>query len=427
MEHVSPAIVDRIVQELSASGSPRTSGALARDHLGLGLLDEAVADRLLAPVLGSDPRLKRTPAGWTVGTPARGPREGRLGPNVPHLVIAAPRAAAGAHRGIAVGRGEPEYVVALGGAEEVAAYERASGKRLGLPVVRLTTVVRRLRGYRGPADPVRIAEVLGLPHVQGEGLEGWTAVIASCWEHLATELADEGVRDLDALGHRVEERLEAASFEGKEISPEQLANLPEEPGIYVFRDRRGHPLYVGQSGNLRERVASYFVGPPRDDKDRALRARGHSLGVRTTDTGLDAWIAEMRAIRRLRPAMNTRRRVPEGRGRDGWLLVPDPARPGRAALFGLWDGLLADRGVVPREEGRRLVAIERVLSGEGKLAGRAAAAEAGRLVDSWSRKHPAHPFLQLGVDGSREAIARTVLARMKDLDECVVSSKRRGE
>jgi hypothetical protein len=417
MGQVSPAIVDRIVQELSASGSPRTSGALARDHLGLGLLDETVADRLLDPVLGSDPRLQRTAAGWRAVSPSREPGAGRLGPDVSHLVIAAPRAAAGGHHAISVGPGPAEYVVALGGAEEVCAYERASGDRLGLPVVRLATVVRRLRGYRGAADPVRIAEVLGLPHVQGEGLEGWTAVVASCWEHLATELREEGLRDLDALERRVEERLEAASFEGKEISPEQLANLPEGPGIYVFRDSRGMALYVGQSGNLRERVASYFDGPPRDDKDRTLRERAHALEARTTDTGLDAWIEEMRAIRRLDPVMNTRRRVPEGRGRDGWLLVPDPARPGRAVLFGLWDGLLADRGVVPRAAGRRPTVIERVLRGEGKLARHGAAAEAGRLVDSWSRTHPSHPFLQLGVDGSREAIARTLLARLRDMED----------
>lgn len=38
----------------------------------------------------------------------------------------------------------------------------------------------------------------------------------------------------------------------------KLALLPAAPGVYVFRDRAGAPLYVGKAANLRNRVRSYF-------------------------------------------------------------------------------------------------------------------------------------------------------------------------
>ena len=38
----------------------------------------------------------------------------------------------------------------------------------------------------------------------------------------------------------------------------KLKNLPTKPGVYLFRDERGEPLYVGKAKSLRPRVRSYF-------------------------------------------------------------------------------------------------------------------------------------------------------------------------
>lgn len=417
MAGISPAIVERIVERLRVEGAPRSSGSLAREHLGLGLIDEAVADRLLGPLLDADPRLERTAAGWRARNPGGSADVGgapRL--RAPHLVVSAPRFAEGLHHAVrAGGSGPPEYAVALGGAEECDAFAQVSGRRLGVPCVNLATVTRRMRGYRGRSDAVRIAEVLGVPHVQGEGLEGWTAVVAAIWEHLAGELEAEGIQDLEALDRLLSARAEPASFSGKRISPAQLQDLPEQPGVYVFRDASGRALYVGQSGNLACRVTSYFSGPPRDAKDRELRQRADSLEVRPTDTGLDAWIAELRTIRRLRPPLNTRRGVTPSATADGWLLVPDPVRPGRSVVFAIRDGALAGRGVIPAAMGRRPAAIERVVRGSGRRAGAKDAATAAALAESWRRAHPGHPFLQLGIDGSLDDVSRALLARTREL------------
>ncbi|MFH1736791.1 MAG: GIY-YIG nuclease family protein, partial [Actinomycetota bacterium] len=39
---------------------------------------------------------------------------------------------------------------------------------------------------------------------------------------------------------------------------EEIRNLPQLPGCYLFKDKAGRILYVGKARALRKRVASYF-------------------------------------------------------------------------------------------------------------------------------------------------------------------------
>src|SRR5437016_8058425 len=51
---------------------------------------------------------------------------------------------------------------------------------------------------------------------------------------------------------------------GRRVPPAQrpdLSKLPDDPGVYVFRDDAGRPLYAGQSASLRTRARAHFCPP----------------------------------------------------------------------------------------------------------------------------------------------------------------------
>ena len=39
---------------------------------------------------------------------------------------------------------------------------------------------------------------------------------------------------------------------------EQIARLPEQPGVYLWGNRAGNTIYVGKARSLRDRVRSYL-------------------------------------------------------------------------------------------------------------------------------------------------------------------------
>lgn len=88
---------------------------------------------------------------------------------------------------------------------------------------------------------------------------------------------------------------------------EQVAALPEHPGVYYFHDRRGRVIYVGKARSLRDRVQSYFrhnIG--HTEKVKSLVKMIHSLDYTETETELSALLLEAREIRRLQPHFNSK-------------------------------------------------------------------------------------------------------------------------
>ena len=55
---------------------------------------------------------------------------------------------------------------------------------------------------------------------------------------------------------------------------ERAEELPARPGVYLFKDSAGRPIYVGKAKSLRHCVRSYFQDSrPSDEKrDRLLDA-----------------------------------------------------------------------------------------------------------------------------------------------------------
>jgi len=83
--------------------------------------------------------------------------------------------------------------------------------------------------------------------------------------------------------------------------------LPQRAGVYIMRDRRGAPLYVGKARNIRRRVRSYF-GPQGRHSPLVARALEAVTTIDHEETGseLGALLREARLIQDLRPPCNSR-------------------------------------------------------------------------------------------------------------------------
>lgn len=81
--------------------------------------------------------------------------------------------------------------------------------------------------------------------------------------------------------------------------------LPRAPGVYVFRDTGGRPLYVGKAVDLRRRVRSYFTGDDRRKIGGLLRELATIDHVECSSE-LEACVREVRLIHQLAPRYNTR-------------------------------------------------------------------------------------------------------------------------
>ena len=84
-----------------------------------------------------------------------------------------------------------------------------------------------------------------------------------------------------------------------------LAELPEGPGVYLFRNARGAVLYVGKALNLRRRIASYFHQRRRQPaKLRRMIGRARAVTIYETGSELEALLLESRLIKQELPPFN---------------------------------------------------------------------------------------------------------------------------
>ena len=407
-------LLERIVAALAGAVAPVPGEVLARDFLGIHWIDRARADRLLAPTLEADPRIARTAFGWTLRDGVTTPPARRVPLDAPGVALFAPRQPEVA-AAVPFGDGPPRLVVALGGQCE---RERVAVRGIASPdgpLVDLGRVVRLVHRVAVPPDPPALAETLGVPHVEQDTPHGRARVVAAIWHQVAGDLREEGIDDLPGLDGLLEARVEAVDFSGREFGAEDLEVLPESPGTYLFEDGAGRALYAGQSCCLRRRVTSYFCGPPRDEKDRAIRREARRLRARATDTALDAWIAEIALIRRLRPRLNCRQEVRKAPGaEDGILLVRGP---GRFVAFVVTGGRLAGRFATGGGAGRvRRLARQalRALDVPGRNAGTPAARRAAALVAAWRRVHPGAPWLTPALTGPPHDIEAAIVSTAQE-------------
>lgn len=80
--------------------------------------------------------------------------------------------------------------------------------------------------------------------------------------------------------------------------------LPQQPGVYIFRDEAATPIYIGKSVNLRHRVMSHLRTP----EEAQMLARTRHIDFERTGGELGALLREAMLIREHQPVFNVKLR-----------------------------------------------------------------------------------------------------------------------
>ena len=86
---------------------------------------------------------------------------------------------------------------------------------------------------------------------------------------------------------------------------EKLSDIPEKPGVYLFKDEKGGVLYVGKAKELRNRVRSYFQkSSSLDARKTAMMREVRDFEYTVTGNELEAFVLEANLIKQFRPRYN---------------------------------------------------------------------------------------------------------------------------
>ena len=234
--------------------------------------------------------------------------------------------------------------------------------------------------------------------------------------------------------HGVQSLEELATFSAK-VTPAQrrkrhlAEGLPTTPGVYVFRDGQGQPLYVGTSGNLRARVRTYFTASETRPRMAEMVGLAESITPIVCATALEAQVRELRLIAEHKPRYNRRSRFPE---RVIWIKLTVEAfprlslvrvlRPDGATYLGPFSSRrAADQAVAAVQEAIPIRACNARLSTRRRTVSACVLAEMGRCgapcegresVQDYAR-HVAAVRAAMSAD-ARELV-RTLAARVERL------------
>ena len=90
-------------------------------------------------------------------------------------------------------------------------------------------------------------------------------------------------------------------------SADRRRELPDEPGVYLFRDAKGKVIYVGKAKSIKKRVASHFSNPSTRAGREILRMIDQ-IEALVVLTESEALLVEQNFIKQYKPRLNIRLR-----------------------------------------------------------------------------------------------------------------------
>lgn len=84
-----------------------------------------------------------------------------------------------------------------------------------------------------------------------------------------------------------------------------LKDLPQNSGVYLFKNKNGQVIYVGKALNLKNRISSYFQKNFIADKTKLLVEEIEYLETIQVDSEIEALILEAKLIKKFQPHFNS--------------------------------------------------------------------------------------------------------------------------
>ncbi len=152
---------------------------------------------------------------------------------------------------------------------------------------------------------------------------------AECIRELIRILMEKGIYSREDMDDLLKESRKSL-ISGKEFSYDQICNLPQEGGIFGFKDKNGKFLYIGKTDNLKRKILSFF----RDNntssaKLKFLLEQSHSLITHQCSSELEALLFEHRLILKHSPQLNSKKdfsqeKKPSTQIEDCVIVMPHP-------------------------------------------------------------------------------------------------------
>jgi DNA polymerase III subunit epsilon len=90
----------------------------------------------------------------------------------------------------------------------------------------------------------------------------------------------------------------------RNLPAELIRNLPESPGVYIFQNEAGSPLYIGKSINIKKRVMSHFSADHQSEGEFKISQQVSDIETIVTGGELEALLLESKLIKDLQPLYN---------------------------------------------------------------------------------------------------------------------------
>ena len=182
------------------------------------------------------------------------------------------------------------------------AFERAELEWPDPPVICTVALARRLAPLQRRRGLASLAGALGIEveatHRALPDAETCARVLCALLPRLCANACTVG-EALALLRPRKPPRPKPArTTRGRDDRPD-LSALPKDPGVYIFRDADGRPLYVGKSICLRTRARAHFTTPS------TWTGQAEHVDYQPTESELGALVLENRLIKALKPPGNT--------------------------------------------------------------------------------------------------------------------------